>query len=129
MAASDPVPCYYTGQNYRWEKPAKIHTRAEVRQLKKLKLGTFIENGRIFLFFKSLVAVVAERGWDGPLGRGLLIPFSKSRNYGDKLHYEAAMAGDGSWLRGYTPRSHIYVSGRSLFSQQPIPAAPIRAAV
>jgi hypothetical protein len=128
MAASDPVPCYYTGQNYRWERPAEIHTRAEVRGFKKAKLGTFIENGKIFLFFKAIVNAV-KTTWDGPLGRGLLIPFSKKRTTGDKLHYETAMAGDGNWIDGYTPRRRIYVSSRSLFSNQVLPAARIEARV
>ena len=129
MAASDPVPCYYTGQNYRWEKPAKVLPRSEVRKLKNWKEGKFIENGKIFLFFKSIVVAVAEKVWDGPLGVGNLLPFSKPRCYGDKLHYETAMAGDGNWIDGYTPRRRIYVSSRSLFSNQVLPAARIEARV
>ena len=128
MAASDPVPCYYTGQNYRWEKPAKILTRGEARKLKNWKEGKFVENGKIFLFFKSIVNAV-KTTWDGPLGRGLLIPFSKKRTTGDKLHYETAMAGDGNWVDGYTPRRRVYVSSRSLFSNQVLPAARIEARV
>jgi hypothetical protein len=66
---------------------------------------------------------------DGPLGVGNLLPFSKPRCYGDKLHYETAMAGDGNWIDGYTPRRRIYVSSRSLFSNQVLPAARIEARV
>jgi hypothetical protein len=116
MAATDLVPCFYTGQNFRWEKPAEFRVRAELHRLKKLKLGRFDDHGKIFLFFKA-IAAKAKTLWDGPLGRGLLVPFSKPKSYGDKLHYECAMAGDGSWLRGYRPRREIEVSPRSKFSQ------------
>ena len=62
---------------------------------------------------------------DGPLGVGNLLPFSKEKNYGDKLHYETAMAGDGNWVNGYSPRSEIQVSSRKFFNKQPIPAVPL----
>jgi hypothetical protein len=39
------------------------------------------------------------------------------------------MAGDGNWIDGYTPRRRIYVSSRSLFSNQVLPAARIEARV
>lgn len=110
MPASDPVPCFYTGQDYRWERPAEIRTRAEVRELKKQKLGKFVENGKIFLFFKALKEVM-QNFFDGPMGIGNLLPFAKQNNYGDKLHYETPHAGD----RGIFARHHrklIHVSGR-----------------
>ena len=69
MAATDPVPCYYTGQNYRWERPAEIRTRAEVHQLKRLKLGQFVDSGKIFLFFQK-VAEWATQNWNGRVGVG-----------------------------------------------------------
>lgn len=64
-----------------------------------------------------------------PLAHGNLLPFSRLKNYGDKLHYETAMAGDGNWIDGYTARKEIRVSSRSLFSNQVLPAARIEARV
>ena len=96
MAATDLVPCFYTGQNYRVEKPAEVRTRAEVREFKAQKLGKFIENGRLFLFFK-IMAQKAKQLWDGPFGVGNLLPFYKSQNplmAPQKLHYEIPKAND-----------------------------------
>jgi hypothetical protein len=119
MAATDLVPCFYTGQDYRVEKPAEVRTRAEVREWKKQKLGKFVGNGKFFLFFKSLMVKLAQF-WDGPLGVGNAIPFAKAHNYGDKLHYEMPMAGDvglrrhGLYRRGKKLLSHkLRVSGRT----------------
>jgi hypothetical protein len=120
MPANDPVPCYYTGQNYRWEKPAKTLTRAEVRQLKSWGEGKFIENGKIFLLAKSIVVAMQEKVWDGPLGVGNLLPFSKPHCYGDKLHYETPMAGDRSIFARHH-RKLIHPSSRSLFNHQILP--------
>jgi hypothetical protein len=120
MAATDLVPCFFTGQDYRWERPAKIHTRAEVREFKKLKLGKFIENGKLFLFFRAIEQAV-KLLWDGPLGIGNLLPFARPHNYGEKLHYEIPHAGDRSCFARHRPR-HVRVSSRNLFSKQPIPA-------
>lgn len=125
MAASDPVPCFYIGQDYRWERPAEIRTRAQVRELRDLKLGEFREGGRIFLFFKRMKEVV-KNVFDGPLGIGNLLPFAKPNNLGDKLHYAMPMANDCGMKRhgilGHTRqqdpgpnklRTHlIHVSGR-----------------
>jgi hypothetical protein len=93
MAASDLVPCFYTGQNYLVEQPAELRLRAEVRKLKEKKLGKFVANGTLFLFSRAMKKRVS-RFWDGPLGVGNLLPFAKAHNYGDKLHYEMPMAGD-----------------------------------
>ena len=90
MASSDLVPCFYTGQNYRVEKPAEFRLRSEVRELKKKKLGKFVENGTLFLFSRAMKKSVA-RFWDGPLGVGNLLPFAKPQSTGDKLHYEIPM--------------------------------------
>lgn len=107
MAASDPVPCFYKGQNYRWERPAEICTRAKVREYKNQKRGVFVENGKIFLFFKSLQEAV-QGFWDGPTGVGNLLPFAKPNNLGDKLHYAVPMANDCGMKRhgilGHTRR-------------------------
>jgi hypothetical protein len=139
MAASDPVPCYYTGQDYRWERPACVKTRGEVRELKKWKLGKFVESGKIFLFFKRLVKDAVLGFWDGPLGRGNLIPFGRNKTSGDPLHYEIPRAGDKGMRRHnlYLRRDEhgiaqvqsreLRVSSRNLFSKQPIPMQPLTA--
>lgn len=96
MAATDLVPCYYTGQNYRVEKPAEKHPRHQVREFKRQKLGEFIENGKLFLFFKR-VSAKAKQLWDGPFGIGNLLPFFKAQNplmAPEKLHYQVPQAGD-----------------------------------
>ena len=120
MAATDLVPCFYTGQDYRWERPAKLVARAEVRQYKNFKLGKFVESGKIFLFFKRIEQSVKNL-WDGPLGIGNILPFARLHNYGDKLHYEVPMAGDRSGFARHRPRN-LRISSRNLFSRQPIPA-------
>ena len=127
MAITDLVPCFYTGQNYRWEKPAKLLPRFELHEIKRMKLGKFIENGKVFLFLKQVIEVIRTPWNDGPLGRGNLIPFVKPHTSGDKLHYECPMAGD----RGIFARHHrrfIRVSSRSLFNFQVLPVV-VRAAV
>jgi len=111
MAATDLVPCFYTGQNYRLEKPAEVRLRSEVREFKKLKVGRFVENGTLFLFFRVRTKRV-ERVWDGPLGTGNLVPFAKEHNYGDKLHYEMPHAGDRGVFARHR-RKMIRVSARS----------------
>jgi hypothetical protein len=58
--------------------------------------------------------------WDGPLGRGNLLPFAKAHNYGDLLHYEMPMAGDRTpYAR--SRRRAISVSSRSFFRFQILP--------
>jgi hypothetical protein len=121
MAATDLVPCFYTGQDYRWERPAKMLTRARVRELKTIKIGKFIESGKIFLFHQRLEAEKVIGFWDGPLGIGNLLPFARPHNYGEKLHYEIPHAGDRSCFARHRPR-HVRVSSRNLFGKQPIPA-------
>lgn len=124
MAATDLVPCFYTGQDYRWEKPAKVLLRSEVRELKKAKIGYFVENGKIFLFFNAMLHA-AKKVWDevrdGPLGRGNILPFARLHNHGDKLHYEVPMAGDRSVYARHR-RKLIHPSSRSLFNHQILPA-------
>jgi hypothetical protein len=115
MAATDLVPCFYTGQNFRWEQPAELRTRTECHRLKKFKLGRFDQNGKIFLFFKAIVNA-AKLVWDGPIGVGNVLPFAKAHNYGDKLHYEMPMAGDRTAF-ARSRRKEINVSSRVLFSQ------------
>ena len=119
MAASDLVPCFYKGQNYRVEKPAELRLRSEVREFKKQKLGKFVENGTRFLFFRARAKRVVAV-FDGPLGVGNALPFAKPNNLGDRLHYEIPMAGDrglrrhGLFRRTNELRSHlIKVSVRS----------------
>lgn len=139
MAATDLVPCFYTGQDYRWERPAKVLTRADVRQLKTIKIGKFVESGKVFIFFKRLTHEEAIGFWDGPLGRGNILPFARPHNYGEKLHYEMPRAGDKGMRRHglYRRRDNhgvvqvhskeISVSSRNLFCRQPIPARPLAA--
>jgi hypothetical protein len=111
MAATDLVPCFYTGQNYRVEKPAELRPRSEVREFKNQKLGKFIENGTHFLFFRAMTKRVV-RLWDGPIGVGNALPFARLHNYGDRLHYEMPHAGDrGVFARHRLKR--IRVSARS----------------
>lgn len=117
MAATDQVPCFYTGQDYRLEPPAQTNLRSEVREFKRMGLGKFIDNGKAFLFAQQRRRILH----DGPTGVGNLLPFSKPHCYGAKLHYETAMAGDGNWIDGYTPRRRIYISARSLFNVQILP--------
>lgn len=102
--------------------------RSQLREMKKNKLGLFVDDGTAFQFTKKFTEALKPL-FDGPLGVGNLLPFSKPRCYGDKLHYETAMAGDGNWIDGYTPRRQIHVSSRSLFSNQVLPAARIEARV
>jgi hypothetical protein len=40
---------------------------------------------------------------DGPTGVGNVLPFSKPHSYGDKLHYEMPMAGDGTVFARHRP--------------------------
>jgi len=118
MAATDLVPCFYTGQNYRAEQPAEFRFRHEVRECARQKLGQFIENGRLFLFSKRVVKKVIEI-CDGPVTAKNLLRFTKTRTDGGKLHYEIPMAGDRSIFARHQRRL-IHVSSRSLFSRQAI---------
>jgi hypothetical protein len=112
---TDLVPCFYKGQNFRWEHPAELRPRTELHRLKKLKVGRFDQDGTIFLFFKTIVN--AAKVWDGPLGIGNLLPFARTKNLGEKLHYEIPHAGDRSiFARHHRPL--IHVSSRNLFSTQ-----------
>ncbi len=97
-----------------------MEIRSKVHEFKKEKLGTFIENGRIFLFFKR-IEQAALKLWDGPVGVGNLLPFSKLRSSGDKLHYEMPMAGDRSVFARHR-RKLLHPSSRSYFSRQALPA-------
>jgi|SRR3984957_11430632 len=128
MAATDLVPCFYTGQDYRWERPAKLEVRSRVRELKDANLGKFVENGKFFLLFKTIVQATT-RAYNGPLGRGNLLPFAR-RTTGEPLHYSIPMAGDIGLRRHNlfrradgknVARLHgtvILVSTRNLFSRR-----------
>lgn len=50
--------------------------------------------------------------FDGPLGVGNLLPFSKPQSTGDKLHYEIPMAGDRGTFAQHR-RPFIRVSARN----------------
>lgn len=123
MPANDQVPCYYRGQLRRVERPAEFRPRAELHELKRQKLGKFVDSGKVFLFFQMVVQI-AKQLWDGPLGVGNLLPFSKATNpmlAPQKLHYATPMAGDRTCFARHR-RHLIQVSGRSLWSVQLIPA-------
>lgn len=115
MPSTDLVPCFYTGQRRAIERPAKLLPRSEVHQLKTAKLGKFVDNGKVFLFFKA-IKEAAKLLWDGPIGIGNVLPFARAHNYGDKLHYEMPMAGDRTVFARHR-RREISVSTRVLFSQ------------
>ena len=116
MAATDLVPCFYTGQDFRWETPVEFRLRGELHKLKKLKLGRFDYNGKIFLFRRKIVDRVTA-SWNGSLSANNLTHFLKTNCYGDKLPYEIPHAGDRSIFARHH-RSLIRVSSRNLFNGQ-----------
>jgi len=100
----DLVNCFYTGQDYRVEKPAEVAARAKVREYKRMKIGKFIESGKVFLFFARLRAK-PEQSFR-PSARTVLC-YLKTNNNGDKLHYEIPMAGDRSVFDRHRPRNYF----------------------
>jgi hypothetical protein len=79
-----------------------------------------IKEAKLVRDLARVKAEVAIMFWDGPLGIGQLIPFSRASNplvAPDKLHYEMPHAGDrGTFARH---RRHlIVVSARNLFARQ-----------
>jgi hypothetical protein len=118
MALRDLVPCYYTGQRVGIEPPAEERSRLEVRELKRQKLGMFVANGKFFLFFKAIARKVV-RLFDGPLGTGNAMPFSRRTDPGQHFHYDIPHAGDiGLWRHN---RKRIRVSARSRHSTELLP--------
>jgi hypothetical protein len=109
MPSTKTVPCYFTGQDYRRERPVAQHTRAEVRAFKARMLGRFAKSGQVFVFFATMH--VEKKLWDGPMGVGNLLPFAKAHSLGDPLHYEMPMAGDRTCFARHR-RRRIRVSGR-----------------
>jgi len=79
-------------------------------------------------------AILISTYFDGPLGRGNLLPFARTHTLGDKLHYEIPRAGDTGIRRHNLFRrrddngipqlesKQLRVSSRNLFAKQPIPA-------
>ena len=126
MAATELVPCFYTGQNCDVDRPAKMIARGRCRELKTAKIGKFERNGKIFVFSQRIETAMMAL-FNGPASAKNILVFLKTRTDGAKLHYETPMAGDGNWVDGYTPRRRIHVSSRSLFSNQILPAARIEA--
>ncbi len=51
MAKSDLVSCFFKEQDDTWEKPARLLTRAELKE-KKALLGKYENNGRTFRLFE-----------------------------------------------------------------------------
>ena len=130
MPATDLVPCFYTGQDFRWETPAEFRMRAELHKLKKQGLGRFDQKGKIFRFAQKIEQRVS-RLWTGSPSANNLLHFVKTNCYGDKLHYEIPMFGDNDLLhrfgmyydgetKKYVTRT-VHVSSRSLFNVQILP--------
>ncbi len=77
--------------------------------------------------FLQQVAITGAGLWDGLIGVGNVLPFSKLKNYGDLLHYEMPMAGDKTALarsgwrrcdeRKQLATGERKVSTRGIFSQ------------
>lgn len=123
MAATDLVPCYYTGQRVGIEPPAESKPRYELREMKRQKLGEFVRNGKFFLFFKRMAAKIT-RLWDGPLGVGNALPFGRQTD-GGLLHYEMPHAGDIGLWRHFRKRIRVSARPQShLFAKKP--SAPVR---
>lgn len=120
MPATDLVPCFYTGQDFRWEQPAEFRLRAELHRIKKLKVGRFDQDGKIFLFARRIEAAARDM-FSVPVSAKTILLFLKTRTDGAPLHYEIPHAGDRSIFARHH-RHLIHVSSRSKFSVQAIPA-------
>ena len=125
MPLTDLVPCFYAGQPRILSRPAKLMLRSNLHDMKKHKLGLFVDDGTAFQFTRKFTDAVRPL-WDGLLGVGNLLPFARLHNYGDKLHYWAGPQGlrfHGLYQRRdengvMQLHSHeIEVSSRLLFSQ------------
>jgi len=90
----DLVPCYYTGQDYRVDEPAEVLPRFEVRRYKHLRLGKFVDSGKVFLFSARLTVQVVETICEFRMSARSVLTFLKASSPGDRLHYEIPMAGD-----------------------------------
>jgi hypothetical protein len=111
------------------DQPARKVNRSVARYLIRKQLARPV-NKFLIQMLKQAAAPTHEIisvFWDGPLGVGNALPFSKPNNYGDKLHYQMPMAGDTGLRRhGLYRRANEYgvlelhthgisVSGRSQF--------------
>jgi hypothetical protein len=121
MPATDLVPCFYTGQDFRWEQPAEFRLRSELHRIKKLKIGRFDQDGRIFLFARRIEAAARDI-FSVPVSAKTVLTFLKTRTDGAKLHYEMPPAGYSYWHNRFE-RPYISVSSRSLFNHQVLPMA------
>lgn len=123
MAANQLVPCYYTGQNRRVEPPAEFRLRPELHEIKKQKLGTFVDNGKNFLFAARRRVRVFNTLWEGRPSSKSILAFLKTNSYGDRLHYEIPRAGDrGLFARHHRPRIRVSSRVAAQFRIQQIPA-------
>ncbi len=129
MPATDLVPCFYTGQDFRWEQPAEFRLRGDLHRIKKFKIGRFDQDGKIFLFFKRIETAARDMFYV-PMSAKSILFFLKTRTDGTPLHYEMPHANDvgmrrhGLYRRDDEIRSHtISVSSRSLFNTQVLPMA------
>jgi hypothetical protein len=115
MAASELVPCFYTGQNCDIHRPAKVETRGRCRELKKSGVGRFERNGKVFVFSQRIETAV-QSIFNGPMSAKNVLAFLKTRTDGSPLHYEIPHAGDRTpYAR--SRRRLITISSRVLFSQ------------
>lgn len=120
MAKSEQVPCFYAGQQDSWERPAKIVTRVEARLLKAAGAGKFENNGQIFRLSKAITEK-AKEFWDGPMGIGNLLPWSKVQNPNmapEHLHYQLPACAD---RRAYFGRNMV------MSHKLPLPTLPVLA--
>lgn len=103
MPKTDLVPCFYLEQDETWETPAYLRLRSEVHQLKQAKLGKFINHGTAFRLFKNQTAAVRQSYFEGPLGIGNLLPFSRIPNGTEKHHYPVPACGDHriQWMNSF----------------------------
>lgn len=105
------------------EKPRFFEKKSIVQHWVRRAEARWIVKGRIVQKLKTRARAITEeiRGFfDGPLGVGNLLPFSRSRNPllpPGSLHYEVPHAGDRGLFARHR-RKRIRVSGRNLFAQQ-----------
>lgn len=106
---------------------SKSNARALVRKGLAVKIAPRVIQMRE-LAGVQITRPAAHGVWDGVLGVGNLLPFAKSNNRGDRLHYEIPHAGDvglrrhGMFRRGSLLHRHsIKVSTRSRRRGSPTP--------
>jgi hypothetical protein len=118
------------------DSPRRFEKRSVAITMVRRMEAVWIEKNRVIqkLVMKARTSIenMTRYLFDGPLGVGNLLPFSKPRSDGSKLHYAVPMAGDVGMRRHglYQRRDEdeilrifgrkINVSSRNLFSHQAI---------